>query len=94
VIITPRVSLDVWEHKRGEVTPVAAALVAAGELEPAGLRVEVVGSRGDHVTVLIVSGELEDEASILYVERLGTFEIVGVRSWPVSGWLLLLRVWP
>lgn len=86
--------LRAWEHKRSDVTPTAAALVAAGRLEPPDLLVEIVGRTGAYVTVVVRSGALSDPSAILYVEGHGTFEVVAVEPWPDTGKFLVIRPWP
>jgi hypothetical protein len=67
-------------------------------LEEPQLEVEVLSSRGDHLTVQVVKGAIEDPTAILYVERRGEFEIVRVEPWPAASGpprvLLTLRAWP
>ncbi len=69
----------------------AAALIAAGELEPPNLRVEIVGRRDVYATVLILSGKLRDPSSFLFIEHYGAFEIIHVESWSPSGRFLVVR---
>jgi hypothetical protein len=92
-VMTPRVSLSAWEHGRGDATPTEAAIVAAGRLEAPSLQLEVVGGRGEYLTVLILSGTLSDPAALLYVENHGAYEVVSVEPWPETGRFLVLRPW-
>jgi hypothetical protein len=46
-----------------------SAIVALDRLEEPQLEVDVLSSRGDHLTVQIVRGVLEDPSAILYVEK-------------------------
>jgi hypothetical protein len=86
--------LGVWEYDREEDALRAAAIIAMDRLEPPEFEVEIVSSRGDHLTVQIVSGALTDPAAILYVESRGAFEIVRVEPWPSGRVLLALRAFP
>lgn len=86
-------TLGVWEYERGEEALRAAAIIAMDRLQPPDFHVEVVSSRGDHLTVQLASGALTDPAAILYVETRGTFEIMRVEPWP-GRVLLVLRAWP
>jgi len=86
-------TLGVWEHERDEDAPRAAASMATDRLRPPDFTVEVVSSRGDHLTVQVASGALTDPAAILYVETRGAFEVVRVEPWP-GRVLLVLRAWP
>jgi len=47
-------------------------------LEEPQLEFEVLSNRGDHLTVQLVRGVLDDPTAILYVERWGEFELVRV----------------
>jgi hypothetical protein len=84
------VTLRVWEHERDE-DALRALPIAADERSPP--EAEVVSSRGDYLTVQIVSGTLTDPHAILFVETRGTFEIVRVEPWP-GRTMLVLRGWP
>lgn len=90
----PPMALCVWEYDRDEQALRGAAVVAIDQLAIPDFYVQVVSSRGDHVTVEIASGALSDPTAILYVEKRGAFEIVRVEPWPHRRVLLLLRAWP
>jgi uncharacterized protein YlxW (UPF0749 family) len=85
------VSFAAWEYKRGQVTATEAALIAAGRLEPPPLAVEVVGDRGEYVTVLVVSGQLSDRDALVYIEGRGLHEVAHIDPWADSGRFLVLR---
>lgn len=87
-------SFRVWEYERRDKTLRGARLVAIGGLRPHGFSVELLSTKGEHVTVQIMHGALVDSASILFVESHGTFEILAVEPWPESGRFLTLRPWP
>jgi hypothetical protein len=86
--------LGVWEYDRDDDAVRAAAIISMDQLEPPDFHVEVISSRGDHLTVQIASGVLTDPAATLYVETRGTFEILRVEPWPSGRLILVLRAWP
>lgn len=85
----------VWLRERGDHGARGEAATAAGAPQ---LEVEVLSSRGDHLTVQVVRGVLEDPAAVLHVELHGDFELVRVERWPAPAGpprvLLTLRAWP
>jgi hypothetical protein len=87
-------AMGAWEYDRDDDALRAAAIIAMDRLAPPDFHVEVVSSRGDHLTVQIASGSLTDPAAILYVEGRGTFEIVRVEPWPDRRVMLVLRACP
>jgi hypothetical protein len=92
-------STGVWLYDRDDdASRRGAAIVAMDRLEEPQLDVEVLATRGDHLTVQVVRGALEDPTAILYVEQRGEFELVRVERWPAVGGpprvLLTLRAWP
>lgn len=91
--------VGVWLYDRDdEESRRGAAIIAMDRLEEPQLEVEVLASRGDHLTVQLVKGTLHDPAAILYVERRGEFELVRVERWPASSGpprvLLTLQAYP
>lgn len=91
--------VGVWLYERDDdESRRGAAIVAMERLEEPQLEVEVLATRGDHVTVQVVRGALEDPTAILYVERRGEYELVRVERWPAASGpprvLLTLRAWP
>jgi hypothetical protein len=86
--------LGVWEYERDDDALKTAAIIAMDRLAPPDFYVEVVASRGDHLTGQIAAGSLTDPAAILYVEGRGTFEILRVEPWPDRRVMLVLRAWP
>jgi len=86
--------LGVWEYDRDDDALGAAAVISMDQLAPPDFHVEVVSSRGDHLTVQIASGALTNPTAILYVETKGSFEILRVEPWPNGRVILVLRAWP
>ena len=88
----------VWLRERGDDGGRGEAATAEGARGAPQLEVEVLSSRGDHLTVQVVRGVLEDPTAILHVEQRGDFELVRVERWPAAAGpprvLLTLRAWP
>lgn len=88
-------SVGIWEYDRDDAVGVgAAAAVAQDRLVPPDMDAEVVSSRADVVTVQLARGQVRDPASVLYVERRGTFTLWRLEPWPGGRTLLVLRGWP
>ncbi len=86
--------VGVWEYDRDDEALRAAAIISMDNLEPPDFHVDVVSSRGDHLTVQVASGALTDPAAVLYVETKGAFEIVRVEPWSGGRVIIVLRAWP
>jgi hypothetical protein len=87
--------IGLWVYDREDSERILASAVIAQDLVTApDLEALLVSARGDHITVQVVAGQLEDPRAILYVEQRGTFEIFRTEMWPGGRSLLVLRAWP
>jgi hypothetical protein len=86
--------LAAWEYPR-TFDGAARVEIAQDELERPDLRLQVLSSAGDTITVQVVDGvaPLEPEA-VLYVQRRGSFEITRRETWLGGRVLLSLAAWP
>ena len=85
--------LAVWLHPL-DADLGAMARAALDMTEVPDLRVVVVASTGDTITVQVVQGVLPVGHELLYVERRGAYQLARTEHWPDGKTLLALRAWP
>jgi hypothetical protein len=94
--MTARGMLAGWAFNRGRFD-LGATVAAAheGKLGPANLRLALLATTGDTITVEVTGGTpLVDVDALVYVGGHGAYEIARLGSFPGPCWLLTLRAWP
>jgi len=91
---TPDDLLSAWQVKAGIDPRLYAAAAHEKALGEPQLRLLLVASRGDSITVQVVDGLVPPEpVAVFYVLGRGTFRLARRERWPGGRELLLLEAW-
>lgn len=85
--------LGAWSHP-ADADPGAMAREALDGARPADLRLQLLRSTGDTVTVQVADGRAPLGHELLYLERRGPYDVARRESWPAGRVLLTLTAWP
>lgn len=94
-MVTDESITPAWTFPRG-FDLAAITQIAMDELQPPDLRVSVLSTTGDTLTVGVVDGRVPlDPDTLLYVARRGAFEVLRRECWGTrTSEMLVLRAWP
>ncbi len=86
--------LHAWQFPR-DAKLASMVKIAQRELLPSDLRIRLLSSTGDTISVLAMDGvvpALDD--SLVYVQNHGAYELLRCETWPGGRLQLTLAAWP